>query len=90
MERALASDAAAVSSTEADVIPQAERALALSQDGYNRGAFSYLDVLEAQRALSDARQARVEALRSYHFNEATLDRLTARFAETLPGQEIHQ
>ncbi|GAM98998.1 heavy metal RND efflux outer membrane protein of CzcC family [alpha proteobacterium U9-1i] len=90
LERALASDAAAVRSTEQDVIPQAERALSLAQDGYNRGAFSYLDVLEAQRALSDARQARVDALRSYHSNEAALDRLTARFAETLPGQEIHQ
>lgn len=89
LERALASDSAAVRSTERDVIPQAERALALAQDGYNRGAFSYLDVLEAQRALSDARQARVEALRSYHTNEAALDRLTARFAEALPGQEIH-
>lgn len=89
LERALSSDAAAVRSTEQDVIPQAERALALAQDGYNRGAFSYLDVLEAQRALSNARQARVEALRSYHSNEAALDRLTARFAETLPGQEIH-
>ena len=90
LERALASDATAVRSTEQDVIPQAERALSLAQDGYNRGAFSYLDVLEAQRALSDARQARVDALRSYHSNEAALDRLTARFAETLPGQEIHQ
>lgn len=90
LQRALTSDAASVRSTEADVIPQAERALSLAQDGYNRGAFSYLDVLEAQRALSDARQARVDALRSYHSNEAALDRLTARFAETLPGQEIHQ
>jgi len=89
LERALLSDATAVRSTEQDVIPQAERALALAQDGYNQGAFSYLDVLEAQRALSNARQARVEALRSYHSNEAALDRLTARFAETLPGQEIH-
>jgi cobalt-zinc-cadmium efflux system outer membrane protein len=89
LERALLSDAAAVRSTEQEVIPQAERALALAQDGYNQGAFSYLDVLEAQRALSNARQARVEALRSYHSNEAALDRLTARFAETLPGQEIH-
>jgi cobalt-zinc-cadmium efflux system outer membrane protein len=89
LERALASDAAAVRSTQDDVIPQAERALSLAQEGYNRGAFSYLDVLEAQRALTDARQRRVDSLRSYHTNEAALDRLTARFAEALPGQEIH-
>ncbi|MCL4716338.1 MAG: TolC family protein [Hyphomonadaceae bacterium] len=90
LERAIATDAAAVQSTEDTVIPQAERALSLAQDGYNRGAFSYLDVLEAQRALSDARQARVEALKSFHTNEAALDRLTARFGEVLPFEEQHQ
>jgi cobalt-zinc-cadmium efflux system outer membrane protein len=90
LERAIATDATAVQATEDSVIPQAERALALAQDGYDRGAFSYLDVLEAQRALSDARQARVETLRSYHSNEAALDRLTARFAEALPFEEQHQ
>lgn len=90
LQRSLVADAAAVAATEQQVIPQAERALALAQDGYNRGAFSYLDVLEAQRALSDARQARVDALRTYHNNEAALDRLTARFAEALPEQEAHQ
>lgn len=90
LERAIATDAAAVQSTEENVIPQAERALSLAQDGYNRGAFSYLDVLEAQRALSDARQSRVEALRSFHTNEAALDRLTARFGEALPFEEQHQ
>lgn len=90
LERAIATDAAAVQSTEEDVIPQAERALSLAQEGYNRGAFSYLDVLEAQRSLSDARQSRVEALRSFHTNEAALDRLTARFGEALPFEEQHQ
>jgi cobalt-zinc-cadmium efflux system outer membrane protein len=90
LERAIAADAAAVAATEDEVIPQAERALELAQDGYNRGAFSYLDVLEAQRALSDARQARIDSLRSYHNSEAALDRLTARFGDMLPEQEAHQ
>ncbi|MCC6787817.1 MAG: TolC family protein [Hyphomonadaceae bacterium] len=90
LERAIATDAAAVQSTEENVIPQAERALSLAQEGYDRGAFSYLDVLDAQRALSDARQARVEALQSFHNNEAALDRLTARFGEALPFEEQHQ
>lgn len=90
LQRAIAADAAAVSATEETVIPQATRALALAQDGYNRGAFSYLDVLDAQRALSDAREARVAALRSFHSNEAALDRLTARFGEALPFEEQHQ
>jgi cobalt-zinc-cadmium efflux system outer membrane protein len=80
LQRTLTADAQAVQSLEENVIPQAERALSLAQEGYNRGAFSYLDVLEAQRALSDAREARVEALLSFHSNEAAIDRLTARFA----------
>lgn len=90
LQRARTADAAAIASTEDQVIPQAERALELAQDGYNRGAFSYLDVLEAQRALSDARQTRIDSLRSYHNNEAALDRLTARFGDMLPEQEAHQ
>jgi outer membrane protein, heavy metal efflux system len=90
LDRAIATDLNAVRATENEVIPQAQRALALAQDGYNRGAFSYLDVLEAQRALSDARQRRVDSLRSYYANEAAIDRLTARFAPALPGEEIHK
>lgn len=87
LQRALDADRRAALSLEEDVLPQAERALALAQDGYNRGAFSYLDVLEAQRALSDAREARVEALLSFHNNEAAIDRLTARFAA--PAEELN-
>lgn len=90
LQRAIETDAQAIRSIEQDVIPQAERALALARDGYDRGAFSYLDVLEAQRALTDARQRRIETLTSYHSNEAALDRLTARFVEAMPDQEIHQ
>ena len=89
LQRAITTDATAIRDSETNVIPEAERALALARDGYDRGSFSYLDVLDAQRALTDARERRVEALRSYHLNEAALDRLTARFAEIIPGQEIH-
>lgn len=89
LQRSLDADRRAAQALEDDVIPQAERALALAQDGYNRGAFSYLDVLEAQRALTDAREARVEALHSFHNNEAAIDRLTARFAAT-PINEADQ
>ncbi|MBY0563706.1 MAG: TolC family protein [Hyphomonadaceae bacterium] len=76
-------------SLDRTVIPHAARALDLARDGYNQGAFSYLDVLEAQRALTAARQARVETLRTYHHTEAALDRLTARFADAL-GEETSQ
>lgn len=70
------------------VVPQAEAALAQAREGYARGAFSSLEVLDAQRALHDAREALVDALSDYHRADAALDRLTARFADPLPGEEI--
>lgn len=89
LQRRLDGAASTVAAIERFVIPQAERALELARDGYNQGAFSYLDVLEAQRALTAAREARIEALRNYHHTEAALDRLTARFADAF-GVEISQ
>jgi cobalt-zinc-cadmium efflux system outer membrane protein len=86
VQQGIASDAMTVRAMEADVIPQAERALTLARAGYDRGAFSYLDVLEAQRALSEARQRRTEALRTFHANKAAFDRLTGRFADALPNE----
>jgi cobalt-zinc-cadmium efflux system outer membrane protein len=70
------------------VIPQAEQALAQAREGYARGAFSSLEVLDAQRAHHDAREALVDALSDYHRADAALDRLTARFAAPLPGEEL--
>lgn len=87
LNRRLLSAAASVTAMDRDVIPQAERAMSLARDGYNQGAFSYLDVLEAQRALTAARGARVETLRTFHHTEAALDRLTARFANDERDEE---
>ncbi len=86
LERRLQSAASTVAALDRAVLPQAERALALARAGYDHGAFSYLDVFEAQRALTGAREARVYALRTYHHTEAALDRLSARVAgeETNP------
>lgn len=60
---------------DARVIPSSEEALRFARDGYARGAFSYIDVLEAQRALSEARLRRIASLRSYHRALASLERL---------------
>ncbi len=63
------------------VLPSSEEALRFARDGYVRGAFAYIDVLEAQRALADARLRRIESLRSYHRALASLARLTGVHAE---------
>lgn len=69
------------------VIPNAEEALRLAHQGYSRGAFSYLDVLEAQRSVSDVRLRRIAALRTYHLAEAALARLSGAHVDVAPSQE---
>lgn len=68
--------------TEADtlkrqILPGAERAFATAREGYRAGKFTYLDVLDAQRTLTDAREQFNQALRAIHVRRAQLDRLTA-------------
>lgn len=64
-----------VEALDARVIPASERALAQAREGYAMGGFSYIDVLDAQRALVDARLRRISALRSFHRAEASIARL---------------
>ncbi len=66
---------------EANVIPNSQRALDQARQGYGQGAFSYLDVLEAQRAVTDARMRRVTALRNFHRAQVSIARLTGARAE---------
>ena len=65
---------------QSEVVPQAERAVRLIREGLERGAFSYIEFNDAQRTLNDARLRRIEALKSFHLDNATLGRLTGRHA----------
>lgn len=78
-----------VARIDAEVIPLAERAAALVQDGFNRGgiAFTYLEVAEAQRALSEARTRRIELARRFHLGGARLDRLSGRHLSLISSEE---
>lgn len=58
-------------------IREAQRAVDLADDGYRRGAFSYLDVLDAQALLFDLRTKRLDQLRAYHLAEAAIARIRA-------------
>lgn len=62
------------------LIPVAEEAVERARVGYSQGGFSYLDVLDAQRALSSARLQRNSALNSYHRARAALKRLLGGYA----------
>jgi cobalt-zinc-cadmium efflux system outer membrane protein len=74
---------------DADVLPSARRAVQLVREGYARGggAFTYLEVAEAQRAVIEARARRAELLKSFHLDGARLDRLTGRHAALIASVE---
>lgn len=78
LERTALGAADALARIDAGPLPEAERAVALANDGYARGAFSYLDVLDAQKQLFDLREERLDLLRTYHLAEAALARIQAR------------
>lgn len=71
---------AEVDAIEEQLLPAAEQALAFARQGYNAGGFSYLDVLDAQRLVVDARLQRNSALYSFHSARVALARLTGVYA----------
>jgi len=75
LRSALVIASAEVQQIDSKIIPAAERAAKLVLDGFSRGAFTYLDVIEAQGALNDERARRIAVLRAFHASKAALDRL---------------
>ncbi|MEP3076771.1 MAG: TolC family protein [Nitratireductor sp.] len=60
---------------ETSAIADARDALDLATDGYERGAFTYLDVIEARRTLFDLHARRIDLLETYFQAQASLARL---------------
>jgi cobalt-zinc-cadmium efflux system outer membrane protein len=59
------------------IMPSAEKALDLSRQGYERGRFAYLEILNAQRTLSEARNQYTRAMQRQLTAKADVERLTA-------------
>src|SRR3546814_28834 len=57
------------------ILPKAEKAFSFAQEGYRQGKFSYLEVLDAQRTLFEARRELIDALQAFHDGRAEFDRL---------------
>lgn len=70
------------------VFPGAYRTLQQVEAGFVRGGFRHADIDEAQTRLSEVRERMVRAAAQYHAARVELDRLTGRFAERLPQEEI--
>ena len=60
----------------AEILPRAEQALRESRETYQRGRFSYLEVLDAERTLFELREQSLGALEAYHAALAEIERLT--------------
>lgn len=58
-----------------EVLPGARSAFEAANEGYRQGKFGFLEVLDAQRTLFEARSQYIEALAAYHQAVAEMERL---------------
>ncbi len=73
--QALAAAFASATALKNEVLPAVQRAFDASNEGYRQGKFGYLDVLDAQRTLFEARRQYIESLSAYHKAVADMERL---------------
>ena len=60
-----------------EVLPGGESALTATNEGYEAGRFSYLDVLDARRTITAARLQYLQAITDYHKARHAVEALTA-------------
>lgn len=58
------------------VLPKAEAAFTGARDAYQRGLLRFLDVLDAQRTLSEVKDQYIQTLAAYHAAVADVERLS--------------
>ena len=68
-----------INSLKGSIIPSAERAFKDARKAYESGRFPYIEVLDAQRTLFEAKEKLIEAVERYHFSKAEVLRLTNSF-----------
>jgi cobalt-zinc-cadmium efflux system outer membrane protein len=66
-----------------EVVPEAQKAFDAASAGYNEGKFPYLDVLDAQRTVFDARVQHLEALAEYLAAVADIEGLVGQRVESI-------
>ncbi len=78
------------------ILPGAKGAFEAAFEGYRLGKFSYLEVLDAQRTLFEARHQYIDSLARYHKAVADVERLVGRRLGALqaikrvPKEEDHE
>jgi cobalt-zinc-cadmium efflux system outer membrane protein len=73
---------AEVESLSREIVPAAESAFAATETGYLGGKLGFLDVLDAQRSLFDARSMLLSSREEYALTRVKLERLIGRTLET--------
>ncbi|MCF6284932.1 MAG: TolC family protein [Candidatus Hydrogenedentes bacterium] len=68
----------ALSRLNAEVLPRATETFEKTQRGYSAGKFSYLEVLDTQRTLFDARTTYLSRLAQFNRARVAIERLTGR------------
>lgn len=81
--QAMASAYARSSILGKDVVPEAQKAFDAASAGYDEGKFPYLDVLDAQRTVFDARVQHLEALSEYLVAVADIEGLVGQSVESI-------
>lgn len=64
-------------SIQEKILPTSQDAFDFARSGYDAGKFDYLEVLDAQRTMFDARQQLNEAALNYYQQKAVLERIVA-------------
>ena len=72
------------------IVPAREKAFEGTREGYRRGKFGFLDMLDAQRGLFVARGALVDALSDYHASVAEIQRITGTSIEKLLENKVEE
>ncbi len=62
------------------LLPSAQKAYRQAGEGFDRGAFSFLDLLDAQRTLFEVQESHLEALAVFYDTKAHIDILTGEYA----------
>lgn len=75
---------------KSSILPSAQKAYALAREGYRLGRFPYLEVLDAQRTLFEAREQYITSLREYHLAKADVERLTGTHPNSFTGEKNDQ
>ncbi|MFT3997076.1 MAG: TolC family protein [Asticcacaulis sp.] len=78
---------AEVKRLDAEVVPQAERAIRLVEEGFARGGFAYRDLMNAHEALLAVKAERIGLLKTFHLERARFERLSGQWIALLPAPE---